>query len=132
MPTIPVFGAPASSFTTPLNLIQRGTLIPVLLTVFCVSPKELRASNSVATIKADRKVRRPCVFMLILLFGRVLNRASGASIFSLSPPKREADGLYWLMLQTYVLPCLTRAVHNGPRLVFALGTLIMALGPAAC
>jgi hypothetical protein len=58
-------------------------------------------------------------------------RFRGIHFFSL-PPKREADGLYWLMLQTYVLPCLTGAVHNGPRLVFALGTLIMALGPAAC
>jgi len=48
------------------------------------------------------------------------------------PRGRNGGICYWLMLQTYVLPCLMGAVHNGPRLVFAFGTLIMALGPATC
>ncbi len=65
-------------------------------------------------------------------FGCALNRASGDSYFSCLPPEARSGALYWLMLQTNVLPFLTGAVHNGPRLVFALGTLIMALGPAAC
>ena len=83
-----------------------------------------------ATAQVRTTSRR--VDLFILLFGCVLNRASGDSYFSCLPPKRGADTLYWLMLQTNVLPFLTGAVHNGPRLVFALGTLIMALGPAAC
>src|SRR5579863_5435655 len=130
MPTTPVFGAPASSFITPLNLIRRGTLTAVLLAAFCVSPKGLTASRSVATIKAVLKVRSSCVFILILLFYVCLTSLQGAANFLVC--SRSADEIYWLMLQTKVSPCLMGAVHKGPRLVFALGTLIMALGPATC
>ena len=77
-------------------------------------------------------MRKSWVFMFIFFFEFVLNPASEGSHFCCLPPKGGADGLYWLMSQAYVLPCLIGAVHNGPRLVFALGTLIMALGPAKC
>src|SRR5215831_3960243 len=94
-------------------------------------PRQRKSDTDFPTVSRGREAAEPVVPRpLDALDLTVLKSRQG--FLSGARFRSNPQHAYWLMLQTYVLPCLIGAVHSGPRSVVAFGTLIRTLGPALC